>query len=90
MISSDAFDVDVCDGCGLLGHSGWCRNCRSSKNVASIKIPYACKLLFQELQAMNIVPRLKLEKYSDWVSLYYYAFRHFQMKQKRQKLLSIY
>merc|ERR1719471_2798408 len=65
MISSDAFDVDVCDGCGLLGHSGWCRNCRSSKNVASIKIPYACKLLFQELQAMNIVPRLKLEKYSD-------------------------
>ena len=62
MISSDAFDVDVCNDCGLLGYKGWCHNCRSSLNVSSIRIPYACKLLFQELQAMNIVPRLKLEK----------------------------
>ena len=23
MISSDIFEVDVCDGCGLLGYSGW-------------------------------------------------------------------
>ena len=61
MISSDAFDVDVCNQCGLLGYKGWCHNCRSSTNVSSIRIPYACKLLFQELQAMNIVPRLKLE-----------------------------
>ena len=65
MISSDAFDVDVCDGCGLIGYSGWCHNCRSSGKVSSIRIPYACKLLFQELQAMNIVPRLKLDKYCD-------------------------
>jgi len=65
MISSDAFDVDVCNKCGLLGYSGWCHNCRSSGAVSSIRIPYACKLLFQELQAMNIVPRLKLEKYCD-------------------------
>ena len=61
MISSDAFDVDVCNQCGLLGYKSWCHNCRSSMNVSSIRIPYACKLLFQELQAMNIVPRLKLE-----------------------------
>lgn len=33
---------------------------RTSESMASIKIPYACKLLFQELQSMNIVPRLKL------------------------------
>ena len=33
---------------------------RSSANMATIKIPYACKLLFQELQSMNIIPRLKL------------------------------
>merc|ERR1712062_102975 len=62
MISSDAFNVDVCNTCGLLSYSGWCHMCQSSANVCSIKIPYACKLLFQELQSMNIVPRLKLEK----------------------------
>ena len=64
MISSDAFNVDVCNTCGLLSYSGWCHMCQSSANVCSIKIPYACKLLFQELQSMNIVPRLKLEKYA--------------------------
>ena len=64
MISSDAFNVDVCNTCGLLAYSGWCHNCQASSNVCNIKIPYACKLLFQELQSMNIVPRLKLEKYA--------------------------
>jgi DNA-directed RNA polymerase III subunit RPC2 len=33
---------------------------RTPDNMATIKIPYACKLLFQELQSMNIIPRLKL------------------------------
>jgi len=64
MISSDAFSSDVCNTCGLLAYSGWCHTCQSSATVNTIKIPYACKLLFQELQSMNIVPRLKLEKYA--------------------------
>ncbi|XP_064484675.1 DNA-directed RNA polymerase III subunit RPC2-like [Ornithodoros turicata] len=63
MLSSDACDVDVCNSCGLLGYSRWCHYCRSSSNIASIKIPYACKLLFQELLSMNIVPRLELRKH---------------------------
>lgn len=31
------------------------------REVVSIKLPYACKLLFQELLSMNIVPRLTLQ-----------------------------
>lgn len=65
MISSDAFDVDVCNKCGLMAYSGWCHSCRSSSCVSTISIPYACKLLFQELQSMNIVPRLTLKNYCE-------------------------
>uniref|UniRef100_A0A1B6DRA4 DNA-directed RNA polymerase subunit beta n=1 Tax=Clastoptera arizonana TaxID=38151 RepID=A0A1B6DRA4_9HEMI len=65
MISSDAFDVDVCNQCGRLGYSGWCHGCHSSASVSTIRIPYACKLLFQELQSMNIAPRLTLKNYCD-------------------------
>lgn len=51
---------------GLLGYWDAQRNCavspvdKRSEHMTSIKIPYACKLLFQELQSMNIIPRLKL------------------------------
>ena len=39
----------------------WCTYCHSSKNVVKITMPYAAKLLFQELLAMNVVPRLRFE-----------------------------
>ncbi|XP_076078623.1 DNA-directed RNA polymerase III subunit RPC2-like isoform X2 [Mytilus galloprovincialis] len=65
MISSDSFVVDVCGQCGLLCYSGWCQYCKSSRNVSTLKMPYACKLLFQELQSMNIVPRLSLKRYNE-------------------------
>ena len=61
MISSDAFEVDVCNKCGLMGYSGWCTTCKSAENIVKMTIPYAAKLLFQELLSMNIAPRLKLE-----------------------------
>ncbi|KAI8391025.1 DNA-directed RNA polymerase III subunit RPC2 [Radiomyces spectabilis] len=61
MISSDAFEVHVCDKCGLIGYAGWCQYCKSSKNVKTMQIPYAAKLLFQELMAMNISPRMILD-----------------------------
>ncbi|EZA47822.1 DNA-directed RNA polymerase III subunit RPC2 [Ooceraea biroi] len=63
MISSDACKVDICNKCGLIGYNGWCQRCRSSSAVSTVTMPYACKLLFQELQAMNIVPRLTLKDY---------------------------
>ncbi|KAH9624107.1 hypothetical protein KSS87_020572 [Heliosperma pusillum] len=66
MISSDPFTVQVCRLCGLLGYynhklkAGICSSCKNGDNISTMKLPYACKLLFQELQSMNIVPRLKL------------------------------
>ncbi|KAF2355871.1 RNA polymerase Rpb2 domain 3 [Trinorchestia longiramus] len=63
MISSDVFDADVCRKCGLLGYLGWCQFCQSSVNVSTVRIPYAFKLLFQELLAMNILPKLILSNY---------------------------
>lgn len=61
MFSSDAFTANVCETCGLMGYEGWCQHCRSGVKVSSIRLPYACKLLFQELQSMNISVRLRLE-----------------------------
>lgn len=66
MISSDPFEVQVCRNCGLLGYynhklkTSVCSTCKNGDNISTLKLPYACKLLFQELQSMNIVPRLKL------------------------------
>lgn len=61
MISSDIFEVHVCSECGFIGYSGWCQFCKSSKFMKTMQIPYAAKLLFQELLAMNISPRMILE-----------------------------
>ncbi len=63
MISSDGFPVLVCKTCGLLGYDNWCQYCKKTDTLATLRIPYACKLLFQELQAMNILPRLRLDAY---------------------------
>lgn len=63
MISSDTFKMDVCNVCGALGYSGWCHFCQSSEAVSSIRIPYAAKLLFQELQSMNVYPKIQLKRY---------------------------
>ena len=61
MHSSDAFSASVCLTCGLLQYANWCQFCRSGEKVTEMKLPYACKLLFQELQAMNVLPRLRLK-----------------------------
>lgn len=63
MHSSDAFSASVCRACGLLQYQNWCQYCRSGETVVDIRLPYACKLLFQELQSMNVLPRLRLKEY---------------------------
>ena len=67
MDQSDAYRVHVCELCGLIAVANLqkntfeCRACRSAASrsrVVQVAIPYACKLLFQELMAMAIAPRM--------------------------------
>jgi DNA-directed RNA polymerase II subunit RPB2 len=61
---SDAFSVHTCKKCGLIAayndkrkiHE--CKTCENSTDFAYVEIPYACKLLFQELITMNVAPRI--------------------------------
>jgi DNA-directed RNA polymerase III subunit RPC2 len=77
MISSDAFETQVCETCGILGYNQWCPKCKTGKGIVKLTIPYAAKLLIQEvsehtparrglnwriqLMGMNIMPKLCLE-----------------------------
>jgi hypothetical protein len=59
MISSDAFETQVCETCGMLGYNQWCPKCKSGKGIVKLTIPYAAKLLIQEvsLSLFFICPR---------------------------------
>ena len=61
MLSSDAHQVDICETCGMMGYQGYCQTCKKSRGVVTMTIPYAAKLLIQELLSMNVSARLKLE-----------------------------
>ena len=62
--ASDKYSVHICKRCGLIAsyndkmHIHHCRTCDNRTDFAYVEIPYACKLIFQELNTMNIMPRL--------------------------------
>jgi len=64
MECSDAFLCYSCRECGLIAIANekegiWaCRGCSNTTNFAHIQIPYASKLLMQELETMCIGSRL--------------------------------
>jgi DNA-directed RNA polymerase beta subunit len=61
---SDKYSVYICKKCGLIAsyndalHIHQCKTCDNRVDFAYVQIPYACKLLFQELTTMNVVPRV--------------------------------
>jgi hypothetical protein len=66
--ASDKYSVYVCKKCGLIAsyndqlHIHCCKTCDNRVDFAYVEIPYACKLLFQELTTMNVVPRIMTDK----------------------------
>jgi DNA-directed RNA polymerase II subunit RPB2 len=65
--ASDKYSTHVCKDCGMFAifndEKGihHCRICDNRTNFSKVEIPYACKLLFQELITMNIAPRIITE-----------------------------
>ena len=62
--ASDSYSVHICNKCGLIAAFNKnqqihiCNTCENRTDFKYVEIPYACKLMFQELLTMNIAPRI--------------------------------
>ena len=63
MESSDNYRVHICKKCGTMANVNpdnniyECKPCKNMTNFSEIRIPYAAKLLFQELNCMSVSTR---------------------------------
>ena len=61
---SDKYSVFICNECNMIATGNphkniyECKKCRNYGNFTKVYIPYACKLLLQELTTMSIGPRI--------------------------------
>ena len=65
---SDKADIFVCERCGLVAYHDVkqrryvCRVCGDKGKISSVSVAYAFKLLLQEMQSLNITPRLMIKE----------------------------
>ncbi len=65
---SDKSDIYVCERCGLVAYHDVkqrkyvCRVCGDKAKVSSVSVAYAFKLLLQEMQSLNVAPRLLIKE----------------------------
>ena len=65
---SDKSDVLVCERCGLVAYHDEkqrryvCRVCGDKARISSVSVAYAFKLLLQEMQSLNVAPRLLIRE----------------------------
>ena len=65
---SDRSDIYVCERCGLIAYHDLkqrkyvCRVCGDKAKVSSVSVAYAFKLLLQEMQSLNVAPRLLIRE----------------------------
>lgn len=68
MECSDAYVMWVCNKCGLIARKNndnnyyICDSCKETRDLSQVTVPYAFKLMVQELMAINILPRLRAKK----------------------------
>ena len=61
---SDNFRVFICRQCGLICTANpdkniyKCSTCKNNADITQVRIPYAMKLLIQELMTMGVAPRI--------------------------------
>ena len=67
MDSSDGYTMYVCGDCGLIARKVInknvyiCDSCKTS-DTHKVQLPYAFKLMMQELMSVNILPRIRVEQ----------------------------
>ena len=65
---SDKTSIFICERCGLLAYHDVkqrryiCRVCGDKAEISSVSVAYAFKLLLQEMQSLNIAPRLLVKE----------------------------
>lgn len=73
---ADSYLVHVCEECGFFAQrlkradskeyisykdAFFCPNCKNTATISKVNMPYAAKLLFQELMSMNIAVHIRTE-----------------------------